>query len=290
MPVYRQTYRTYEGEARPWFRWATMIGQELRVLFQSWTFRGLFGLGALHILFRALQVFSYDTVQSNPESPLAALPQLMAALTVNERMFFDFIRLQSPIVFLVTIMAGSGMICNDFRFNLVEIYFSKPLTWRDYVLGKTCALGLVGLLLTAIPGVFLLVLHNMFLPSWENLRTTIPWGLSVVAFSFVLVAPCALGVLAGSALLRSQRFAGIAVFMLLFGNLTIGTILPEVLHERNYLVIALPMAINHVGQHLFHQKRLIFDLHWQWSAVYIGAVCLFALMIICWRARRAEIG
>ena len=288
MPIYEQTYRTYEGKARGWLRWWVMVTQELRVLSRSWAFRGLFGLGMLHVFFRGIQVLGYDLISSRPERYAISL-QDIAMLEVNTRMFFDFIRMQSPIVFVTTILAGSGMIANDFRYNLMEIYFSKPLTWRDYVVGKSVALIIVGLLLTAVPGLLLLAMHNLLLPGMDTLRETYWWAGSITLFSLALVLPCALGVLAGSALLSSQRFAGIAVFMVLLGDSTIGTTLPNLLHERNYLIIAFPMAINHVGQHLFKDSRLEFDLHWKWAVLFIALVCLVSLWVVCRKARRAEV-
>lgn len=288
MPIYEQTYRTFDGKARTSFRWWTLMVQELRVLSQSWAFRGLFGLGLLHVFFRGIQVLGYDLISTRPEKYAVSL-QDIAILAVNPRMFFDFIRIQSPIVFVTTILAGSGMISNDFRYNLMEVYFSKPLTWRDYVLGKCAALTVVGLMLTMVPGLLLLVMHLLLLPSMDTVRETYWWAGSISLFSLALVLPCSLGVLASSSLLRSQRFAGIAVFMVLLGDSTIGTTLPNLLHERNYLILAFPMAINHIGQILFEDKRLEFDLPWKWAALFIALVCLFSLWIICRKVRRAEV-
>ena len=56
MPIYVQSYRTYEGQARGRFRWLTMVRQELRVLLKVRTFQVLLVLGYLHGCFRLLQV------------------------------------------------------------------------------------------------------------------------------------------------------------------------------------------------------------------------------------------
>jgi di/tricarboxylate transporter len=77
--------------------------------------------------------------------------------------------------------------------------------------------------------------------------------------------------------------------MVLFGDLTIGRVLPDLLHEQSYAIIAFPLAINRVGEMLFSTKRPMFDLSWQWSAVYIGAVCAICLWLICSKVRRSEI-
>ena len=72
------------------------------------------------------------------------------------------------LVFITIIDAGSGLICNDFRNNLMEVYFSKPLNWRDYVMGKVMTLVTIGMALSAIPTLFMALLHVLFVPTLEE--------------------------------------------------------------------------------------------------------------------------
>lgn len=289
MPVYRMTYRQYEGDVRPTFRWWTIVKQEIRILVAQRVSLLLFLLPFLHIAFRLLQVVAFDTLRSDPNNPIAIALRSATMFSVTPTMFLDFIRIQAPLVFLITIHAGAGMICNDFRNNLIEVLFSKPLTWRDYVLGKTMSLVVIGLALTAAPGVLLLILHNLLVPGLKTLRETYWVFLPIILFSLTIVLPAALGVLACSALVKSTRFAGIAVFMLLFGNLAMGTLLPQLLNNRNYLIVAFPMAINRLGEFLFHERKGLFDLSWGWCAGYVMVVCVVSLWIVCRKVRRAEV-
>ena len=289
MPIYDQTYRSYEGTLRRRFRWWTIVKQECRVLFSQRTFVILMVLALLHFLFRILQVVAYDIIRMDPNNPINAMIQGVAMLVVNDTMFYDFLRIQSSMVFLACIFAGSGMICDDVRNNLMEIYFSKPLSWFDYVLGKTMTLSCIGLLLTAAPALILVILHNILAPSWKTLQTTqwYPWA--IVMFSLVIVAPCALGVLASSALLKSQRFASIAIFMILFANLAMGGILAGASNKQNYAIIAFPVAIDHLGAMLFRQRNPMLKLDWTWSALYEVVVCGVCLWIVCRVVKRAEV-
>jgi hypothetical protein len=116
-------------------------------------FVGLIILGYMHVCLRILQVVAFDTLSSSPRSPITQMLREVAMFTVNSTTFFDFLRMQSGMVFLAAILAGAGMICDDYKNNLMEVYFSKPMTWRDYVLGKTMTLVIIGLAFTAIPGV-----------------------------------------------------------------------------------------------------------------------------------------
>ncbi|MBL7645829.1 MAG: ABC transporter permease subunit [Candidatus Hydrogenedentes bacterium] len=288
MPVYTRTYRHYDGEFRRHARWALIVEQELRILAKTKIFMFLCLCAFLHFLIRLLQVVSYDIIMQDPNHPAAAMLQQAQFIVVKEESFFDFLRFQAPLVLLTCLYAGSGMICNDFRNNLMEVYFSKPITWRDYALGKVLSLILIGLAFTALPGVSLVVLHNMLAPSWETFTETFWWPLEVTGFSLVLVVPCALGVLACSALLQSQNYAAIAVFMVIVANGVLGGLLAAFLRDENYLVLSFPLALNRVGQAIFNQQHLIFALHWGWSMLYIILVSLACAGIIFRRVRRAE--
>jgi ABC-type transport system involved in multi-copper enzyme maturation permease subunit len=266
-----------------------MIKQELRVLFRTRMFIGLVIVGYLHVCLRVMQVIAFDTLNTGPRNPIIDMLKQVEMFSVSSTTFFDFIRMQSGLVFLGTILAGAGMICDDYKNNLMEIYFSKPMTWIDYVLGKSMTLILIGLAFTGFPAILLVLLHNMLAANMTVLQETYWLPGSIMVFSLSLVAPCALGVLACSALSSSQRYASIAIFMILFGDLTVGRIVPDLLHERNYAIVAFPLAINRFGELLFNVKRPLFDLSWRWSGAYIAVVCAVCLWFICRKVRRAEI-
>jgi len=288
MPVYTRTYRHYEGKFQRHARWLLIIEQELRILVKSKIFLVLCFGAFMHFLLRLGQIVSYDIIMQDPNHPLAAPLQQVQFLVVREQSFFDFLRIQTPLVLLVCLYAGSGMICNDFRNNLMEVYFSKPITWRDYALGKVLSLTLIGLAFTAVPGVFLVILHNLLAPGWDTLSTTVWWPFEIFVFSLIIVLPAALGVLACSALLQSQNYAAIAVFMIAVANGALGGLLAAFLRDRNYLIVSFPMAVNRVGQAIFHQQELFFSMHWGWPLGYVLSVCLICLYIVFRRVRRAE--
>ena len=289
MPIYRQSYRSYDGTLRPRFRWWMMVMQEVRVLIASRFFLAILIVGLMHVILRMLQIIVFDVLSQNPNNQIFMALSQLEFLMIRPRLFFDFIRIQAPLVFIACMFAGSGSICNDFRNNLMEIYFSKPLSHWDYILGKTLTLVLIGLVLTGIPGVGLVVFHNMLLPKMETLRETWWLPFSVMGFSMIIVLSCSLGVLAFSAIFRSQRFAGIAVFMVLFGNLTLGSLLPQLLRSRNYLIVAYPMAMNRVGEFIFKARRPIFTSHWGWSMLFVCMVCAGSLWIIHLKIKSAEV-
>ncbi|MCX5769929.1 MAG: ABC transporter permease subunit [Candidatus Hydrogenedentes bacterium] len=287
MPIYHQTYRSFDGTVRTTGRWWAVVTHEFRVLAKSRPFLLMFLMGYPQVLLRVLQIVAVDTLASNKNNQITQMVQSVMSLKITEGMFFDFIRLQAPIVFLATILAGAGMICDDLRHNLMDVYFSKAITWRDYVVGKLMTLIIIGMIFTAVPAMFLLLLHNLLAPSMQTIHDTYWLPVPILAFSTLLVVPCALGVLASSALFSSERYSAIGVFMVLFADLIIG----QSMHRANpqLVVLAFPLALNRVGEELFFVRRPMVPISWEASIVFTVVVCLAAFWAICRKVKRAEV-
>ena len=256
-------------------------------MLKSRLFRQLLGISLFLTGLHVVLVYLIDTVANMQGHPLSEAIREMEIARIDEAFFLRFIRLQTPLVFIACIFSGSRLICNDFRYNLVDIYFSKPLSWWDYVAGKTVTLLLVGFGMTVFPAWLLLLLHLAFLPSLDTLGEVAGLALPNLMFGLTVSLPCALGVLASSAVFNGPRFASIAVFMVLMANAAFGVVLPEILDQDSLRIIAFPVALNRLGEWYFGAVNLLEDVSWKQSAVYVTAVCAVALAMVCMKVRRA---
>ena len=261
----------------------------MKTLVKFRIFKILILMACLHIILRLLQIVAYDVLAQDPNNPLQIIFANLDIAYIGPDTFFSFLYLQTTILFIILLYAGSGMICNDFKNNLMEVYFSKPLTWVDYSLGKALTLILMGLSITALPGIILVGLHNLLLPSMDTLSASWWWPLAIVAYSFVIVIPITLGILACSALLPSQNYAAITVIMALVANSSLGVLFASMLRQRDYMAISFPLAMRRIGETVFGDERVLFSLSWYWCFLYVAVVCVIALLIILRKVRRAEI-
>jgi len=288
VPIYTKTYRTYDGKPRRHFRWLVVIEQEMKTLAKFRVFKLLVLIACLHIILRLLQIVAYDVLAQDPNNPLQIIFANLDIAYIGPDTFFSFLYLQTSILFIILLYSGSGMICNDFKNNLMEIYFSKPLTWIDYCLGKMLTLVVIGLFLTALPGVLLVGFHNLLLPSMETLSASWWWPIAIMAYSFVIIIPMTLGILACSSLLPSQNYAGITVIMLLVANSSLGVLFASMLKQRDYMAISFPLSMRRIGETIFGDERILFSLAWHWCFLYVAVVCIIALLIVLRKVRRAE--
>ena len=63
-------------------------------------------------------------------------PEAGRVLPVDGRLFGEFLNQQIGFTLLLSIFGGAGLIANDLRTGAILVYLSRPLTRRDYVLGK----------------------------------------------------------------------------------------------------------------------------------------------------------
>src|SRR5262249_55586114 len=161
MPVYDQGYRRYEarGPLRQ-VRFWPITREALRlVLVRRW-FLVLLALSFTPFVVRVGQI--YLTLSN---------PQLNQLLPIDGRLFGEFLGQQIGFTLLLTIFGASGLVANDLRTGAILTYLSRPLTRRDYVIGKLLVPLSLCLAVTLVPALLLyatgLALGPEYYAKWE---------------------------------------------------------------------------------------------------------------------------
>ncbi len=290
MPVFRQTYprwRPAEGARRA--RWWPIVRRELQLLLAQRAFKSLLIIAALPTLVHLLQIYSVNELISNPTGQLArAMRQV--SLHIDAEFFFRFLALQMYFVFVLLLYASSGLVCDDLRLNLVEVYFSKPLTVRDYLVGKLATVAGLGLAYTALPALFLLLAQLLMAPDTGFATGELPRILpAVLVQSVVIVAPIALTTLACSALTPSRGFAAATLIALLGVDTLVALLLSDLLELRSANIVNVPAAMLRLGEQLFGLRHDI-PLAWPWALLVVGGVSALAFVVLRARLRSVDLG
>jgi ABC-2 type transport system permease protein len=280
MPIYEQTYRRYEARAPlRRLRFWPITREALRLILAKRAFLGLLLLCWLP--FFGFVIYIYGVTRFGDAGRL---------LPLDGRLFARFFDWQLPLALLLTTFAGAGLIANDLRSGAMLVYLSRPLTRRDYVLGKLSVLLALNLAVTLVPGLLLYVAGLALAPehflSWDLAHIAPAAASQGILVSLTL----SLVMLAASALSRSARVAGIGFFGLLSGlELTQG-VLRLALDAPAAGVISLQADLRALGRALFGVEAP------RWEAVepalaglallVAGAACLLVLRA---RVRAVEI-
>ena len=218
MSVYRRGYQRYQGKiegrwtrflALPRFSWKKMFQQRLVVLL----------LVAAMIWPLLCAAFIYI---SNNADLLKAAQAFGSFLKVDGSFFITFMSVQKIFAVFLAALTGPGLIAPDVANNALQLYFSRPLTRLDYVLGRLAALmGLLSLI-TWIPGLVLFLMQaSMAGGGWGFANWRLGFGTFAGFLCWILLV--AMAALASSAWVKLRVIAGgliLGFFFILSGIAT----------------------------------------------------------------------
>ena len=214
MAVYRRTYASYVGALTPaWSRWLVLFRYARRNLFRSKFLTAFFVL----CFFFPLLCLGAIYLANN----LSFLQQIGAPsgfVTIDNKFFFYFTAVQGWLAFILTAFAGPGLISGDLANGALPLYFCRPFSRAEYVLGKASVLGILLSQITWVPGLVLVIVQaSLAGPSWTWDHLWIAGSLFVS--SLMLIAMLCLLAMAISAWVKWRIVAGAMLLaMLAFGK------------------------------------------------------------------------
>lgn len=214
MAVYKHSYRIYSGETSPrWSRFLILTRYSARTLFES---KILIALFAVCLFFPLL-----CTVALYLNHNTSVLAQLRFTgdhlFEIDGKFFMLFLSVQSSLAFLLTAIVGPGLVAPDLANNALPLYFCRPLTRSEYVLGRGCVILFLLSFITWVPGLLLFGVQSTLAGSawaWDNRAYAA--GLFVGGWlSIVFLALLALAI---SAWVRWKIVAGGLLLAVMFVN------------------------------------------------------------------------
>jgi ABC-2 type transport system permease protein len=136
-------------------------------------------------------------------------------ISIDNMFFFRFISVQGVLAFLMTAFAGPGLISPDLANGALPLYFCRPFSRAEYVLGKSSVLGILLSQITWIPGVVLFAIQSSFAGArwgWENLWIVA----SLILGSLIWIAILSLLAMALSAWVKWRVVAGALLLAVMF--------------------------------------------------------------------------
>lgn len=279
MPIYEQTYRRHEGR-RPLRRVrAWPIAREiLRLHLQRRGFLALMGFCWLPCFLRVIQVYV-----------VTRFPDVGRMLPVDGRLFGEFLNGQIFLALVATVMVGAGLVANDLRTGAVLVYLSRPLTRRDYVLGKLGALLAVNLFVTLLPGLGLYAAALSLAPDTFQHWRLLWIGPAIVLQACIIALCLSLLALAVSALSGSARVAGLALFGLVVASDLVLFILRRMLQAPAVGALSVWADLKATAAALFDVQLRGLQPAWWQAAPVLALLAVASLWVLHSRVRAVEI-
>ena len=237
MPLHNLGYREWRGERTPVLqRWFVIWETGVRLAWRSMWVRRMAFATWIPAFITAVVFFVYEQSLDEVEirDDLAQAPFLpeqfreMLRLSQDTRhavWTFLLYRLyrytQGPLMVLLVGIIAPGLISRDLRSRAYLLYFSRPITVTEYLLGKLMTLWTYLALTITLPSMALYALGVLLSPTWTVAWDTIDLPLRLLASSLVLMIVTSTIALCFSSMTTESRYAGFAWFaMWLLGLVT----------------------------------------------------------------------
>jgi len=279
MPIYDLGYRHWTGRwtSHP-YRWWAITRRGIGMLAKNKRFLILMILSGIPFLVRAVMIYASTLVSDR-----------VPMLRIDAGFFEDFLTQQMRFfALIIAVYAGAGLISNDLKANALQIYLSKPITRRDYLIGKLGILVFFLALPTLVPGLLLFLLAILFKANIDFLREFYWVPGSILGYSALIMFGFSLVMLALSSLSKSSRFAGVNFIAVFFFSHILCNILSSILRTSHVAWISLPNNLTQVGDMLFGRQPKYLSPVWA-SIVALAVLAWGSLWIIHRRIRAVEV-
>ena len=243
MPLFEIGYRRYEGPlTHPNLRWWPITRTGIQLAWGNKLLRRVIYAAHLPLLYFAPFFFAIGRIT---EPKATSQPgflreiaeeflgrQLVAQLqddpsnvrtAVWSLAFAFFLRIQLFLALIVATVVAPPLISSDLRTRAFLIYFARPVSRLDYLLGKLGVLVVLLGAVTLLPSLALYALSILFSPALDTVLQTLPVLGSVVASSLALILPVAALSLALSSATTQARFAAVGwIVICAFGPMAHG--------------------------------------------------------------------
>src|SRR5258708_28848611 len=211
MAVYRRNYKPYAGALTPsWSRCFVLFRYSRRNLFRSKFLTALFVVCFFYPVLCLLLIYL-----AHSASFLQQIGVPSQILSIDNKFFFNFMSVQGVFAFLLTAFAGPGLISPDLANGALPLYFCRPFSRAEYVLGKSSVLAILLSQITWIPGLILFIMQaSLAGPSWTWNHLWIAG--SLIVSSLIWIAILSLLSMALSAWVQWSIVAGALLLGVMF--------------------------------------------------------------------------
>jgi len=284
MAVYKRNYRAYSGRLTPaWSRFLVLTRYAFANMFSSRFITAIFVLSFFSPVGCAVMMYLNHN---------ATILNMMHArhnevINVDGSFFLGFLGVQGGIAFFLTAFIGPNTIAPDLANGALPLYFCRPFSRAEYVLGKLCALFYLLSFVIWIPALALFFVEaNLSGAAWMWEHISLAVG--ILASSWIYILIISLMAMALSAWVKWRIAAGALILGVMFFLSGFGAAINAVLSSNIGFYISPGALITCVSAQVFGQESPVHISAWSaWVALL--AMCGICLALLAKKIRAFEV-
>ena len=188
---------------------------------------------------------------------------------------------------------GAGLIAEDRKLGAHLLYFSRPMTKLDYLLGHFLTVCWFGLLAVLGPGLLICLVATFTSPDYAFIKEEPGVVLATVINGIFTVVLLSLMTLAVSSLVKRKSFALVAIVGFVMASMTVGVMLTGLQRNEDLMIFGFWNNVLRIGDWLFDElagptNASPFEWPVQRSLAVCGALTAVSCLVLWWRLRRFE--
>jgi ABC-2 type transport system permease protein len=275
MAVYRRSYKPYSGAlTAAWSRCFVLFRYSRRNLFRSKFLTALFVICFFYPILCLFQIYIVHNA-----SFLQQVGVSKAVLSIDNKFFFRFITVQGVFAFLLTAFTGPGLISPDLANGALPLYFCRPFSRAEYVLGKSSVLAILLSQITWVPGLVLFMVQaSLSGARWTSDNLWIAGSLVISSLLWIVIL--SLLAMALSAWVKWRIVAGALLLAVMFFGAGFAQAINAVLQTQVGHFFNVAYLMRTVWNALFQVDRVhAIPVAQAWVALLLYcAICLGLLM------------
>jgi len=311
MPIHNLGYREWDGHVeRASSRWTVVTGIGIRRAWQSmWLRRMVFVAWIPALMYGALIFFYEQSLQGDSFIPRNTFVDLLrftlpsttegnvvsqfiggafatTSLTTERHLFWSSVMLQMQrsqgvaLVIMVGLVAPA-LISQDIRSRAFLLYFSRPLSRTQYILGKAGALMFFLFLICTLPELLLYVVGVLLSPDVSIIFATWDIPVRVVFASASMIVPSTAIALMLSSMTTETRWATFAWFAIWIFGMTAATAATISGGDPQSLLVRMSFPLfvfNDVSTKLLRIPEL--NPHFETQLAFLAAVTVVSIAVV----------
>ncbi len=282
MAVYKRGYEPYDGPLTPeWSRFLIIARYAYRRVFESRFLISFFVTCAIWPLICVAMIYlPYNGAVMEWIGRRAQLP-------IDAGFFLRFLTWQGTLAYMLTGFIGPGLVAGDMTNNGLPLYFCRPFSRAEYVIGKMSVLAILISLITWVPGLLLFAFKGYLEgPGWalDNLRL----AMALFVGSWIWILTLCFLALAMSAWVRWRIAAGALIFGIFFVAAGFGQAINASMHTNTGFVFNIAAVIGTIWSSLFGLGARMISAPLAWSALIVACASCYFLLARKLRAYHVE--